>query len=383
MIIPATLQLAAAGQRLWDAVVVGAGPAGALAAHQLAQRGLAVLLVDKAEFPRWKVCGACLNRRSLAALAGVGLGDLSGRLEAVPLDRLLLAAGGKTASVSLPGSVALSRTALDAALVRASLEAGAQFLPATQARLGVPQSSVRLVTLAHAGQEVETAARVILAADGLGGGLLAHEPRFVRHTEPHSYVGAGAVAAGSVASYRAGTIYMACAARGYLGVVRLEDGRLNCAAALDPIFIRQNGDLGSAAASILAEAGLAALPGMTELAWRGTPLLTRRVSSPAAERVFVLGDAAGYVEPFTGEGIAWALAAAVAVGPLAHQACARWEPALTRQWASVHRRVLGRHPWVCRAVTEGLRRPRLLRVVLALLRRLPGAAAPLVQYLSG
>ncbi len=58
----------------WDAVVVGAGPAGALAAHQLAVGGARVLLVEKKRFPRWKVCGACLNGQALAVLDSTGLG---------------------------------------------------------------------------------------------------------------------------------------------------------------------------------------------------------------------------------------------------------------------------------------------------------------------
>ena len=52
----------------WDAVVVGAGPAGSMAALGLARAGAAVLLVDRATFPRPKVCGCCLNGAALAAL---------------------------------------------------------------------------------------------------------------------------------------------------------------------------------------------------------------------------------------------------------------------------------------------------------------------------
>src|SRR5437762_947004 len=61
MTVPPTLTLADAERRVWDVVVVGAGPAGAAAARELARRSVSVLLVDKAVFPRWKVCGSCLN----------------------------------------------------------------------------------------------------------------------------------------------------------------------------------------------------------------------------------------------------------------------------------------------------------------------------------
>ncbi|MBX9624847.1 MAG: FAD-dependent oxidoreductase, partial [Gemmataceae bacterium] len=62
--------------RTWDAVVVGAGPAGSVTARGLARRGLAVLLVDKATFPRPKVCGCSLNAAALTGLGAVGLGHV-------------------------------------------------------------------------------------------------------------------------------------------------------------------------------------------------------------------------------------------------------------------------------------------------------------------
>ena len=49
------------GERLWDVVVVGAGLAGAMVAREIGRRGRAVLLLERRPFPRWKVCGACLN----------------------------------------------------------------------------------------------------------------------------------------------------------------------------------------------------------------------------------------------------------------------------------------------------------------------------------
>src|SRR5215212_4439345 len=58
---------------LWDAVVIGAGVAGSIAAYQLARSGARVLLVDRATFPRDKVCGCCLNAHALRALEECGL----------------------------------------------------------------------------------------------------------------------------------------------------------------------------------------------------------------------------------------------------------------------------------------------------------------------
>jgi flavin-dependent dehydrogenase len=381
MRVAPTIGLAEAAGRLWDVVVVGAGPAGALAARESARGGLSALLVDKAEFPRWKVCGSCLNLRTLSTLAAVGLGELPRQLGAVPLATFRLAAGGRQAVVPLPGGVALSRTAFDAGLVRSAVAAGAAFLPGTHAALGPPGGQARSVRLRHAGAEAEVRARIVLAADGLGGRLLAGTT--VRaDVVAASRLGCGVIADAVPADYGPGTIFMACGAGGYVGLVRLEDGRLDIAAALDPGLVKRAGGLGRAAAATLAEAGFPPVPGLTELAWRGTPLLTRRLTRPAAERALALGDAAGYVEPFTGEGIAWALASGAAVAPLARRACRRWEPALAARWCLLYRQTVARRQRVCRVVAAVLRHPGLMRWLVALLGRAPRLAAPLVRYLN-
>ena len=68
-----------------------------------------------------------------------------------------------------------------------------------------------------------------------------------------------------------------------------------------------NGSLADAATAVLREARFPAIPALAGAEWRGTPLLTRRESRLAANRLFLLGDAAGYAEPFTGEGMTWAV----------------------------------------------------------------------------
>ena len=102
----------------------------------------------------------------------------------------------------------------------------------------------------------------------------------------------------------------------------------------------------------------------------------------AAERLFVLGDAAGYIEPFTGEGIAWALEGAAALAPLAARASRRWEPDLASHWQALYRRIIGRRQLVCRGAAQVLRRPRLTGAIVAILARTPWLAVPVVQFLS-
>ena len=62
------MMLAEVAAKLWDVVIIGAGPAGSTLALELTRQGFEVLLVDRASFPRGKVCGGCLNGNALAAL---------------------------------------------------------------------------------------------------------------------------------------------------------------------------------------------------------------------------------------------------------------------------------------------------------------------------
>ena len=102
----------------------------------------------------------------------------------------------------------------------------------------------------------------------------------------------------------------------------------------------------------------------------------------SAERVLVLGDAAGYVEPFTGEGIAWALASAVAVAPLADRAVSRWDDSLGREWGARHRQIVTGRQRMCRLVARILRHPRLAHCAIQLLGWWPRLAAPFVHRLN-
>jgi flavin-dependent dehydrogenase len=362
--IPATLTLDEAARRGWDVLVVGAGPAGSLAALTAARAGASVLLVEREALPRRKVCGCCLNGSALAGLAAVGLGGLPAACGAVPLRSLRLGAGGRSATVALPGGVALSREALDAALAAAAVAAGAAFLPQTRAALGGVVSGTRVVELHQGGATATVRADVVLAADGLGGKLLARAGVTDAPADAGARIGAGVVVEGGPDFYGPGVVYMACGAGGYLGLVRLEDGRLDLAAALDAAALHDGGP-GGAATRLLAEVG-----------WPSPapPALTRRARRLAAERVLALGDAAGYVEPFTGEGMAWAVASALAAGPLA---AGGWRDDLPRAWAARYRRAVAARQGFCRAAAFVLRRPWLTRAVVGLLRWAPWLARPL------
>jgi len=374
--------LAEATARTWDVAVVGAGLAGSLAALGLARAGLRVILLDRATFPRWKVCGCCLNPHALGTLQAVGLGDLSRQLEAVPLPVMRLASRGVEARLALPGWVALSRIRLDAALIATAQSAGASFVAGVQARLGPEGSGKRTLSLlAEGGGEASLQANLILAADGLGGRLLAGDQRPI-FVAADSRIGAGVVTDDAPPFYRSGEVYMAHARTGYLGLVRLEDGRLNMAAAFDARFLRACHHPGIVALHVLQEVGWPAPPGLAELRWRGTPALTRHPARLGSGRVLALGDAAGYVEPFTGEGMAWALASGAAMVEVARRAVSAWQPGLIDEWTRVHQRIVGRRQWVCWAMAWLTRHPSLTRGVVAALSQFPWLAAPFVRQIG-
>ena len=85
---PAALQ---AGSETWDVVIIGAGPAGSLAAVLLARAGQRVLLLERQKFPRAKVCGCCLNQRAQQLLQHAdeyiaqGAVDLIVKLQMLPM----------------------------------------------------------------------------------------------------------------------------------------------------------------------------------------------------------------------------------------------------------------------------------------------------------
>lgn len=374
----ATVDLARACESTWEVVVIGAGPAGALAARQTAKLGARTLLVDRATFPRGKVCGGCFNARSARLLEQVGLSNLLPRCEAVPTRELELAMSGRSLRLPMTGGYALSREMFDAALIEEAIAAGAEFLPGTRALRSELKGDVRTANLAGDEGTGEVRGRVLIAADGLGGRLLNGRPL---PADPSSRLGGGALIADRSAGYRPGTISMAVGRDGYVGVVRVEGGRLNVAAAFDPEPVKRQG-MAALAGEVLQQAGLPPIEGLPSAEWRGTPLLTRRAEAVAAERILALGDATGYVEPFTGEGMAWAMVAAVAAAPLAVAGAQAWSPTIACRWLSEYRGLIARRTWFCRTITGLLRFPVATRSALIAASMLPSAARGPLRWLD-
>ncbi len=119
--------------------------------------------------------------------------------------------------------------------------------------------------------------------------------------------------------------------------------------------------------------------GIERFPWQGTAPMTMRRCRVATEQLFVIGDSAGYVEPFTGEGIASALASGIAVTPLVLQAISGWEARHAEAWNRLHHRMFFRRQRRCRRIIRLLRRQVLTRTVVSVLSRIPRLAAPLVR----
>jgi menaquinone-9 beta-reductase len=99
-----------------------------------------------------------------------------------------------------------------------------------------------------------------------------------------------------------------------------------------------------------------------------------------------LGDAAGYVEPFTGEGMTWAMLSAISVAPLAkewlrtRQDSRRQSVALANAWSRQHRSLLARRQRNCRNLAYLLRHPSAVRTALGVISLVPRIAQPLIHY---
>jgi flavin-dependent dehydrogenase len=360
---------------LYDCVIIGAGPAGSVAALQLARAGLQVLLADAMTFPRPKVCGCCLNVDAWSVASQLGLAERLLREGASPLEGFVLAHQGRRAAIAQELGFALSRERFDAELVEACCEAGVTFLPGTRGTIEPPDTTAhRVVRLTSADGVQHVRARAVIAA----GGLASTSSR----RRSGSKIGAGTTVSKVPYGYEPGRIYMATHGSGYVGLVAVEGGRFDIAAAFVPEAVRTAKGLGELAGRILESAGLPPVPGIESLNWKGTPRLTHRPRWLARDRVFRVGDAAGYVEPFTGQGIAWAMTGAVGLAEILSKPSALDEAArCEKEWTAQHARLIGKRQWLCRALSEALRWPILRHGLVASMAVAPMMARCVVSRL--
>ena len=414
------------GDQHFDVAVVGAGVAGSMAALLCARQGLKTVLLERQSFPRHKVCGGCLNGRALQILRKEDLEPGLRRLLPATTTSLSIRYRHRRLDLPMPESVAVSRRTLDQWLMNEAFAAGCVVVdnvvatleplpcdcingPDKNRNLALPDNpSKRILRLrptagTHADQPAklkteirsglaasETAswrvsAKIVLACDGLGHPSLHQLPGFEAVPQPGSRIGLGAVFARAVSDnwIRQGEVLMAVAPFGYAGIVDVEENQLNLAAAIDPNHLHRTRSPLASLQCIFDSVGLSMPQELSHAAIKGTVPLTRTAKRIAAHRIFLLGDATGYVEPFTGEGMAWALTAATAIIPLVVSTVrCGWSDDLIVQWQTLFDEIVSREQSLCRILAVTLKRPWLLTPVLTTCQIFPSMTHRIVATLN-
>jgi flavin-dependent dehydrogenase len=364
-------------ETLWDVIVVGAGPAGAVAARQLALQGKQVLLIEKARLPRDKVCGGCLGGAALEALNSIGLGELPMLCGGMPLTTCAFASEGALRRVPVGRRIAISRRTFDQALVREAARVGVVVRDGTRADFTAPSADLARVDLRRGTNRTTVQAKVLIIATGLG----QVPPGFTQHCAVNSRVGLSALVDRAPCEGTSNTLCMAVAEAGYAGVTQVEGGYFDIAAAVDPQALAAAG-AGRLVHHILKTSGLEPAMDLRGVRWLGTPPLTRCTAPLAGHRSVLVGDAASYVEPFTGEGIGWAIQSAVLASSLLAGPLDQWDSHLPRRWQGMHDEALASRKRRCFALSRALRLRSVRRLAVRGLHWAPQLVRPIVASLD-
>jgi menaquinone-9 beta-reductase len=378
----------------WDVLVIGAGVCGASAALAIARASptLRVALVERAAWPRDKVCGCCLNAAACRLLESLGVSQAMTRAGASALQGTRIWRGARSVELPSAGGLVLGRRELDTLLVDAAERAGVTFVSRASAHVLEPsdEHAHHRVEITQDAGRVTCEAKLVIVADGLQGSALRSVslPASTLSRIAHrSWMGVGAVMPEQLASALSlpiGQVQLFIARGGYVGIVRAGDDQAHLAAALDPVRVRALVGPGPLVCAILAASDLSL--DSKALSLRGTPLLTRARPRPALPGLIIAGDAAGFVEPFTGEGMAWSLASGCALGSLVHEAHAHlhagasWAAGASDAWVAWHARKLRPRMRVCRAVRRAAHHPWSASAAIAVL-KLRGLGACCVSRL--
>jgi geranylgeranyl reductase family protein len=315
---------------MWDLVVVGAGPAGAATAlgALAAEPGLSVLLLDRHDFPRDKACGDGIAPQVFDLLAEVGVTGLVD--DRTPVSRLALRRGllGVDRLMARPAYV-VPRTVFDHRLVEAAQAAGAVLRKQRVGRVAVQPSSVLVDDLeARMVVGADGAYSLVRAALGIRPGPMALALRGYAPT-PVARAGQQAIVFGT--ARQPSYAWSFDRGDGWSNVGYGEQLRTGQEHPTRAGLLRQLEEL---------------LPGASDGAtdWRGHHLpLTTWSWRPQAGRVMLVGDAAGLINPMTGEGIYYAIATGMLAGKAAAEALHGGHSNAGADYRRAVDKLLGRH----------------------------------------
>jgi geranylgeranyl reductase family protein len=361
-----------------DVLVVGAGPAGSSTAYHLARHGVDVLLVDKAVFPREKVCGDGLTPRGVAALqrldidpTDAGFAHVEG-LRSYGLDGVVVELPWPRLRSYPDFGVVRTRLEFDNLLAEQAVKAGARFLQGTEAVAPIAEGGwVTGATLSEDGSTREARARFVVAADGASSRLAGQRGvvrddnrplgiaarRYYRTSRPLQRVletwlnlpdeRTGGVMAGYGWIFPVGD-----------GVVNVGAGILNSYASFKETSARKVMDL-----------FLRVLPPDFELDEEHAlgPVLSGPIPMginrrPAAvPGMLLVGDAGGVTNPFNGEGIAYAMETGELAAEVITDALTRGRPAIAQLYPTLLRERYGRYYFIGRQWVRMIGHPRFMR----------------------
>ena len=336
-----------------DVLVIGAGPGGSAAAYHLARHGIDVTVLEKAAFPREKVCGDGLTPRSVKAIQDMGVDTDDPRFERV----IGLRVHARRTTIQLPWpdltsfppfGLVMPRDGFDHLLAQRAVKAGARLLERTEAIAPlfadgyVTGASVR-TTGDRETPPTEVRARYVIAADGAASRF--GKPAGVQR-DPRRPLGIAARRYYAV-DYHPGPWIESwldlwdgdLLLPGYGWLFPVAGGRINLGAGLLNTFA----NFEDVSAQRLFDAFARMMPaewGIGEETAQGRvlsgPLPMGLNRTPqAVPGLLLVGDAAGAVNPFNGEGIAYAIETGQIAAELVHEAVVHDRPAIAMQYPQV------------------------------------------------